>query len=55
MATSRTYLLDAGHLSGERTIAVPISAVDSVADGVRLKITKDEVRDLSPAEGASPG
>lgn len=48
-------LLDAGHLWGERTIAVPISAVDSVADGVRLKITKDEVRDLSPAEGASPG
>ena len=48
-------LLDAGHLWGERTVAVPISAVESVADGVRLKITKDEVRDLSLTGGAPPG
>jgi sporulation protein YlmC with PRC-barrel domain len=43
-------LLDEGHLWGEKRVAVPISAVTDVADGVRLSLTKDEVRDLPPVE-----
>jgi sporulation protein YlmC with PRC-barrel domain len=41
-------LLDEGHLWGEKRVAIPISAVTSVEDGVRLSLTKDEVRDLPP-------
>jgi sporulation protein YlmC with PRC-barrel domain len=42
-------LLDEGHLWGQKRVAVPISAVTGVAvDGVRLNLTKDEVRDLPP-------
>jgi len=39
-------LLDEGHLWGKKEVAIPISAVTGVADGVRLNLTKDEVRDL---------
>jgi len=40
-------LLDEGHLWGKKEIAIPIGAVkDVAADGVRLKLTRDEVRDL---------
>lgn len=39
-------LLDEGHLWGQKRVAVPISAVTSVHEGVRLRLTKDEVRDL---------
>ena len=39
-------LLDEGHLWGKKTVAIPISAVTDVSDGVRLRITKDEVGDL---------
>jgi hypothetical protein len=39
-------LLDEGHLRGKRRVAIPISAVASFSDGVRLSLTKDEVRDL---------
>jgi len=41
-------LLDEGHLWGQKRVAIPISAVTGVKDGVRLNITKDEVRDLPP-------
>jgi sporulation protein YlmC with PRC-barrel domain len=39
-------LLDEGHLWGQKRVAVPIGAVTDVEDGVRLKLSKDEVRDL---------
>ena len=39
-------LLDEGHLWGQKRVAIPISAVTGVEDGVRLNLTKDEVRDL---------
>lgn len=39
-------LLEAGHLWGRRDVTIPISAVADVRDGVRLKLTRDQVRDL---------
>jgi len=40
-------LLEEGHLWGKKEIAIPIGAVREVAaDGVRLNLTRDEVRDL---------
>jgi sporulation protein YlmC with PRC-barrel domain len=41
-------LLDEGHLWGAKRVAIPISAVTRVDDGVRLSLTKDQVRDLPP-------
>jgi sporulation protein YlmC with PRC-barrel domain len=43
-------LLDEGHLWGQKRVAIPISAVQDVAAGVRLNLTKDEVRDLPSVE-----
>ena len=39
-------LLDEGHLWGKKKVAIPIGAVTGVEAGVRLNLTKDEVRDL---------
>ena len=39
-------LLQEGHLWGRRDVAIPISAVASTSDGIRLRISKQEVRDL---------
>jgi sporulation protein YlmC with PRC-barrel domain len=39
-------LLDEGHLWGKKRVAIPISAVKDVKDGVRLNLTKHQVRDL---------
>jgi sporulation protein YlmC with PRC-barrel domain len=39
-------LLEEGHLWGKKTIAIPINAVNDAKDGVRLNLTKDQVRDL---------
>jgi sporulation protein YlmC with PRC-barrel domain len=51
-------LLDHGHLWGQRRVAIPIASVASVDDGVRLSLTKDEVRDLPTVDvdhdGAAP-
>ena len=41
-------LLDEGHLWGQKEVAIPITAVTSLDDGVRLGMTKHEVRDLPP-------
>lgn len=41
-------LLDEGHLWGKKEVAIPIGAVTGVSDGVRLSLSKDEVRDLPP-------
>jgi hypothetical protein len=46
-------LLQEGHLWGRREVAIPIAAVVSVDDGIRLNITKQEVGDL-PAVGDEP-
>ena len=49
-------LLQEGHLWGKHEIAIPIGAVtDVTADGVRLSLTKDEIRGLPPVELAQPG
>lgn len=43
-------LLDEGHLWGKKTVGIPISAVESVRDGIHLNLTKDEIRDLPEIE-----
>jgi hypothetical protein len=47
-------LLDEGHLWGQKRVAIPIGAVKDVEDGVRLNLTKDEVRDLPAVELDGP-
>jgi sporulation protein YlmC with PRC-barrel domain len=41
-------LLQAGHLWGRKEVAIPISSVTSVDDGIRLSITKAGVQELPP-------
>ena len=41
-------LLAEGHLWGRKEVAIPISAVTGVRDGIKLRITKKEVADLPP-------
>jgi sporulation protein YlmC with PRC-barrel domain len=47
-------LLDEGHLWGKRRVAIPISAVTSIDDGVQLNVTKDEVSDYKPPTPRAP-
>ena len=47
-------LLQEGHLRGRKEVAIPIGAVAGFSDGVRLSLTRDEVRDLPPVDLA-PG
>jgi hypothetical protein len=47
-------LLDEGHLWGQKRVAIPISAVTGVEDGVRLSLTKHEVRDLPAVDLDQP-
>jgi len=39
-------ILEQGHLWGKKTVAIPVSAIHDIDDGVRLRITKAEVGDL---------
>jgi sporulation protein YlmC with PRC-barrel domain len=39
-------LLQEGHLWGRKEVAIPISAVTGVDNGIRLSLTKQEVQDL---------
>jgi hypothetical protein len=39
-------LVREGHLWGRREIAIPVSAVASLDDGIRLNITKKQVEEL---------
>lgn len=39
-------LLHEGHLWGRKQVAIPISAVEAVDDGIRLTLTKGEVQKL---------
>jgi hypothetical protein len=43
-------LLAEGHLWGQKRVLIPISAVTEVKEGVRLNLTKEEVRDLPAAD-----
>ena len=43
-------LLQEGHLWGRKEVAIPISAVTGVDDGIQLSLTKDEVKDLPPVD-----
>jgi sporulation protein YlmC with PRC-barrel domain len=41
-------LLQEGHLWGRKEVAIPISAVTSVEDGIQLNITKHDIQHLPP-------
>ena len=41
-------LLEEAHLWGRKQVAIPVSAVASIDDGIQLNITKRQVEDLSP-------
>jgi hypothetical protein len=41
-------LLQEGHLWGRKEVAIPVSAIASVDDGIRLTITKEQVESLPP-------
>jgi hypothetical protein len=43
-------LLQEGHLWGRKEVAIPMSAVTGVDEGIRLNITKQQVGDLPPAD-----
>ena len=43
-------LLQEGHLWGRKEVAIPIGAVTGVGDGIRLSITRQQVRDLPPVD-----
>jgi sporulation protein YlmC with PRC-barrel domain len=43
-------LLQEGHLWGRKEVAIPIGAVTGTGDGIKLSITKDQVRDLPPVD-----
>jgi len=43
-------LLREGHLWGRREVAIPVSAVVGMDDGIRLNLTKQQVADLPPVE-----
>ncbi|HEV2635739.1 MAG TPA: PRC-barrel domain-containing protein [Actinocrinis sp.] len=45
-------LLEKGHLWGQKTVAIPISAVADVEEGIRVTLTKAEVRDLPAVDFA---
>ena len=43
-------LLKEGHLWGRKEVAIPVTAVTRVDQGIRLNLTKEQVGDLPPAE-----
>ena len=43
-------LLQEGHLWGHKEVAIPISAVTGVDAGIRLNLTKEQIRNLPPAD-----
>ena len=47
-------LLQEGHLWARKDVAIPISAVTGVDDGIRLNITKHQVQDLPPVDIEHP-
>jgi sporulation protein YlmC with PRC-barrel domain len=47
-------LLQEGHLWGRKEVAIPISAVAGVDDGIRLSIARKDVEDLPPVDIDGP-
>lgn len=47
-------LLQEGHLWGRKEVAIPITAVAGVADGIQLTLSKDQVKDLPPVDIEHP-
>jgi sporulation protein YlmC with PRC-barrel domain len=47
-------LLQEGHLWGRKDVAIPISAVTGVDDGIQLKLSKQEVSELPPVDLQHP-
>jgi len=43
-------LLREGHFWGHKEVAIPVSAVVGMDDGIRLNLTKQQVEDLPPVE-----
>jgi sporulation protein YlmC with PRC-barrel domain len=43
-------LLQEGHLWGRKDVAIPISAIASTGDGIKLNIAKQDVQDLPPVD-----
>lgn len=43
-------LLQEGHLWGRKEVVIPISAVLSANEGIKLNLTKDQVSDLDPVQ-----
>ena len=41
-------LLQEGHVWGRKEVAIPVSAVTAVDEGIRLNLTKQQVEDLPP-------
>jgi sporulation protein YlmC with PRC-barrel domain len=41
-------LLKEGHFWGRKEVAIPVSAITSVEDGIQLNMTKKQVEDLPP-------
>jgi sporulation protein YlmC with PRC-barrel domain len=39
-------LLQEGHFFGRKEVAIPISAVTEVADGIHLNLSKEQIQDL---------
>ena len=48
-------LLQEGHLFGRKEVAIPITAVVAIDDGIRLNLTKEEVQNLPPVDVDLPG
>jgi hypothetical protein len=48
-------LLREGHLWGRKEVAIPVSAVTGVQDGIQLNMTKQQVEQLPPAHVDHPG
>jgi sporulation protein YlmC with PRC-barrel domain len=48
-------LLQEGHLWGRKEVAIPITAVTSTDDGIRLSLSKHEVGALPPVDANHPG
>ena len=47
-------VLQEGHLWGRKDVAIPMSAVTRTDDGITLRISKDQVKDLPPVDIDQP-
>lgn len=48
-------LLQEGHLWGRKEVAIPITAVTTLDDGIQVSLTKQQVQDLPPVDIDHPG